>query len=111
MTNNVSNAESLVRVELQHACDEVLEVISVESNWLAVGVRVGLPEQVGPVGGDQLVVLVLFVGHAEGRVTRVQDEEDNSECEQIDNLALVSLFQKNFRGHVTSGANDGAVSA
>ena len=106
VADDVSNAESLVRVELQHAGDEVLKVIRVEPCWLAVGVRVSLPEQVGPVGGDQLVVLVFLVGHAEGRVARVQDEEDHSKGKQIDNLALVGLSQKNFRGHVTSSAND-----
>ena len=92
MADNVSYAESLGREKLQHAGDKALEIIRVESCWLAVGVRMSLPEQVKPISGDQLVETVIFAGHVKGSVTRVQDEEDHSEGEQIDNLALVGLF-------------------
>jgi len=111
VANDVSDAETLMGVELKHAGDQILEIFGVEVGRLASGVGVGLPEEVGPVGSEKLVVLVVLGSHGEGRVARVQDEEDHTEGEKINNLALVRLLQDNLGGHVALSANDGAVSA
>ena len=52
MTNDVSDAEALVGVNLKHAGDQVLEFFAIEAFGLALWVRVRLPEEVGPVGGE-----------------------------------------------------------
>ena len=78
VADKISDAETLVGVELEHAGDQVLEVLRVEALSLAGGVAVSLPEKVAPVGGEKLVVVVLLVGHGERRMSGVKDEEDNS---------------------------------
>lgn len=44
VTNNIGNAETLVRVELEHAGDQVLELFGVKVGILAVGVC--FPEEI-----------------------------------------------------------------
>lgn len=58
MTDNVSHTEALVRLVLKHIGDQVLEVFREERNFSGCGMRlfVGLPEQVGAVGHEQLVM-------------------------------------------------------
>lgn len=111
VANDVSDAEALVWVELQHAGDQVFEVFRVEVLGLARRVRVCLPEEVRPVGGKQLVVGVVLVGHAERRVARVQNEKDHSKGKQVHDLALVGLLLEDLWGHVARGADDRAVGA
>jgi len=53
----------------------------------------------------------LIVGHAERRVTRIKDKENNSEGKQVNDLSLVGLFRKNFRSHVAGGAHLGMIIA
>ena len=111
VSDDISDAETLVRVELEHASDQILELLRVEALGLALGVGVSLPEEVRSVGGEEFVVVVLFVGHAEGRVSGVEDEENDTEGEKIDNLALVRLAGKDLRSHVAWGTNHGPVGA
>jgi hypothetical protein len=111
VSDDISDAETLVRVELKHAGDQILELLGVEALGLALGVRVSLPEEVRSVGGEELVVVILFVGHAEGRVSRVKDEKNNTKSEKIDNLALIWLAGKDLRSHVTWGTDHGLVGA
>lgn len=68
MADDISDAEALMRVELQHAGNEVFEVLGVEALTLALGLRMGLPEEVRPVRGDELVVTIVLAGLGEGRV-------------------------------------------
>lgn len=77
--DNVRDGESLMRVEVEHRRDQILELLIEEAIWLAVGM--GRPELLGPVGRDKLVVGVLQVGHIERWVSRVQNEQDNAQCE------------------------------
>jgi hypothetical protein len=98
-----------MRVELEHAGDQVLELLGVEALGLALRVGVSLPEEVRSVGSEELVVVILFVSHAEGRMSRVKDEENHTECEKIDNLTLVGLTGKDLRGHVAWGTDHGPV--
>jgi len=110
VTNDISDAETLVRVELEHAGKKILELFRVETFRFALRVGVSLPEEVGSVSGEELVVVIFLVGHGEGWVTRVQDEENDSEGEEIDDLTLIWLSGKNFRSHVTWGTNNRSVS-
>ena len=52
---------------------------------------------------------VLQVGHVEGWVTGVQHEEDDTEGEQVNNLALVGLLGMNFWGHEAERSDNTAV--
>ena len=67
-----------MRVELEHASDQILELLRIEAFGLALRVGVSLPEEVGSVSGKELVVVILFVSHAEGRMSRVKDEENHT---------------------------------
>lgn len=60
----------------------------------------GLPEEIGPVSGNQFVVRVIRVGLVEWWVAGIQNEQNYSKSEKINNVTLVWLFQKNFWGHV-----------
>ena len=111
VSDDISDAETLVRVELEHAGDQILELLGVEALGLALGVGVSLPEEVRSVGGEKLVVVILLIGHAEGRVSRVEDEKNHTKCEKIDNLTLIWLASKDLRGHVAWGTNHGPVGA
>ena len=91
VSDDISNAETLVRVELEHASDQILELFRVEALRLALRVGVSLPEEVGSVSCEKLVVVVLFVSHAERRMSRVKDEENHTKGEKINNLTLVCL--------------------
>ena len=107
MEEDVCDAKALIRVELQHAGDEVLEVLREEALLLAVRVRVVHlpdPEEVGSVCSKALVLFVIPDGHFEGLFARVQVKEDYTEGEQVDNLTLVWLLIEDFRSHVGWGS-------
>jgi len=44
VTNNISNAKALMRVELEHASDEVLKVLGIVVSTLVLRLGMGLPE-------------------------------------------------------------------
>ena len=48
VADDISHRKSLVGMELEHACDQVLELFSEEA-WL-MSLDVELPEEVSPVG-------------------------------------------------------------
>ena len=60
-----------------------------------------LPECVRPVFHDEAVVLVLLVSHAEGRMSRVKDKDDDGEGEKIDVLIMVRLLCPDLGSHVS----------
>lgn len=97
MSHDVRDGEALVRVEVKHGCHQVLELLVEEA--LRAAVRVSGPELLGPVGRNQLIMRILHVGHVEGRVSRVQDKQDDAKGEQIDDLALVRLLGMDLRSH------------
>jgi len=72
VSDDVWDGEPLVRVEVEHGGDQVLELLVEEAFWLAV--RMCGPELLAPVRGNELVMWVLQVCHVEGRVSRVQNE-------------------------------------
>lgn len=65
----------------------------------------------GAVCGDQLVVGVLHVGHVEGWVASVHDEEDDAEGEEVDHLGLVGLLGVDLGRHEAQRAHDAPVDA
>lgn len=105
VSNDISKTESLVSSGLQHAGDEVLELFGVEPLHLAVGVV--LPEEISPVGRDELVVRIAWVRTVEWGVAGVADEQNNSEGKEINHVALVWLLQQDFWGHVGLRAKHG----
>lgn len=90
VSNDVWDRQSLMWVEVQHSCDQVLELLIKEAIWLAVGVS--RPELLRAVRSDQLIVRILQVGHVERWMTGIQDEENDSEGEKINDLALIGLL-------------------
>ena len=107
--DDVWDREALVRVEVEHGSDQVLELLVEEAFRAAV--RVSGPELLRSVRGNQLVVRILHVGHVEGWVTSIQDEEDDTKGKEVDDLALVGLLSVDLWGHEAERANDGAVHA
>ena len=103
VANDVRDAEALVWVVLQHASYQVLELFRVEAGGFLA--RVSLPEHVRPVLLQELEIAVVLVRHREGRVARVEDEEDDCEGEQVDNLTLVRLSCQDLGSHVPRCAN------
>ena len=96
-------------VEVQHSCDKVFELFVEEAIGLAV--LVSGPELCGAVRRQQLVVRVVNCRAIERWVTCVQNEEDDSEGEEVDNLALVGLLSVNLRSHEAERADVGSVHA
>lgn len=105
VTDDVSHRESLMGVQLEHRGHQILEVVGEET--LRLVVTVGLPEEVGPVGSQKLVVGVPGVGVRERRVLSIQDEQDDGGGEEINNLTLVGGPRDDFRSHVAEGAQIG----
>lgn len=96
-------------VQLEHACNQVLELIGKEA-WL-VALHVHLPEQVSSVGGDKFVESIGGVSLGERWMLGVQDKQNHTECEQINYVALVWLAIQDFWGHVRGGTDHGVVKA
>ena len=85
-------------MELKHACYQVLELFSEEA-WL-MSLDVELPEEVSPVGCQQLIERVGGICLGEGWMLSIQDEENHTKCEQINNVTLIWLTIQNFWRHV-----------
>lgn len=98
-----------MRVEAQHSRDQVLELLVEEVLLLAVGVR--SPELARLVCRDQLVVRILHVGHVEGRVTGIHDEQNAAKGKKIDDLGLIGLACVDLGSHEAEGADDAPVDA
>jgi len=103
VADNIDNVGAHVRVGLEHVSDQVLELLRVEAWLLTLGVS--SPEHLGFVLFKELEVLIIIVGHAERRVTRVKDEEDDTKGEKIDHIALVGLVREDLRCHVSWSTN------
>ncbi len=102
--HDIRDREALVGVEVEHSGHQVLELLVEEAFRLALLVQ--SPELLAAIRGDQLVMRIFHVSHVEGRMAGIQDEEDDTEGEQIDNLALVRLLGVNLRSHEAERANN-----
>ena len=89
MSDDVSDAEAHMRLLLQHARDQVHELGGEVVGFFALRVR--LPEEVGPIRGNELIEAILVIGLREGRMPRPHDEEDDGKGEEIDDITLVGL--------------------
>ena len=95
-----------MRVELQHAGDQILKVIRVVALTFALRLRMRLPEQVRPVGSEKVVIAIIFASLGQERwVAGAHDEENDTEGEKIDDLALIRHLGDNFRSHVARRAD------
>ena len=79
MADDVSHRKTLVRLKLQHICDQILKRIAEEPFRFAP--RVSLPKQISAVCSQKLVVRIASLSHGEGRVSGIQNEENDSESE------------------------------
>lgn len=98
MSNHIHKVQSLGRIVLKHVGDEIFEVLTEEA--ITLRFCVVLPEQIGSVGHQQLVMGVGRVGLGEWRVTSIQNEQDDTEGEQINLVTLVGLVHNQLGSHV-----------
>lgn len=104
VASDLLEGHALFRVVGEETKDEVLEVLAESSavNLLEVGVDLTFAEE---------VVEVLFLaGLLEWENALDNDEEDDSDGEHVDLLALVLLALLNFGSHVSHGATVGVKS-
>ena len=98
MAYDVRDRETLLGQKLEHAGDQLLEFLWVKA--CGAKFRVICPEKVRPLSFEKIVPLVLLMSPLKGRMSSVHDEEDHTESEQINDLALVIVIQENLGGHV-----------
>lgn len=99
MTDNVNKVEALGWIVLKHVSDKVFETI-VEEIW-TFRFFVVLPEQIGTICNQELVVSISWVCLVKWWVTNIQNEEDDTKGEQVCLIALVGLIHDKFRRHVS----------
>ena len=109
VAHDVSQGKPLLAHRLEHGGHEVLEIRGEEA--FRVLLLVELPEQVGSVLADQLVVAVLRVRGREWWVTGIHDEEDHTKSEKVDHVTLIRLFYQLLRRHVRVGSTGRAQEA
>lgn len=97
MGNDIRNGETGVRMEAEHGSDQILEVLSEESVRFAV--LMSCPELLASVCGNELVVRVIKSGAFERRVSSIEDEQNDSKSEKINDLALIRLLSVDFGSH------------
>jgi len=102
---DINHAKALAGMKLQHEGHQLLELIRKETGRPAV--RVLLPEEVGPVSDDQLVGLVVRVSPVEWEITRVHNEQNYTESEQVHILTLVRVSYDNLGRHEGYGTDHG----
>lgn len=105
MRNNIDQIKSHIRCELKHICNKIFKICRKEICWLIA--RVLIPEQICAISNEQLVVGVVNVGLFEWGVPRIQNEEDDTECEEVSLVALVSFLANEFGTHVGDCAECG----
>ena len=92
MASNVGDTETLSRFRSEHRSDEVLKVITEVVCRLTRGHDMRLPEEVWPIHGQHLVVVVFITCNSERRMTSSHNEENHAKCEEINDWTLVALF-------------------
>ena len=103
VADEIDNAWSEVGLDLKHVSHEILEVLGEEA--LLVVLLVLLPEKIDSVVVDELVVAVFGACSLEGRMSSVHGKEDDSEGEDVSNMALVWLSGQDFRCHIAWSTN------
>lgn len=104
VSDDVWDGQSLMRVEVQHSSDQVLELLIEEAIRLAIGVS--RPELLRAVRRNQLVVRILQIGHVERWMTGIQDEQNDTKGEKIDDLALIGLLGVDLGRHEAERADN-----
>lgn len=106
MANDVSEGKAGSGVQLQHICDQIFELLGIESRFLVLLML--LPENIGFTFGNKSVVRILWICGVEWRVTGVQDKENDAKGKQINIVTLVDLLSDQLGGHVRSSSKDGS---
>ena len=70
-----------------------------------------LPEEIKSIETDILIIAIIFVCSLEGRMSSVHDEQDDSEREDVSDMALVWLVRQDFRCHIGWRTNLGLAEA
>ena len=109
MSDDIGSAETLVRVDVEHAANQILEILREKVLGPLLMDGVSLPEEVRSIADEVFVVLVLLSGHAERRTSCVEDEKNHTKGEKIYNLALVWLAGEYLWSHVAWGTDQGPV--
>lgn len=107
VSNNITQAKTVLWGKLQQRSNEVLEFWSEEVLWFVR--HVGFPEQIGSLSGEQSVVWIIIVSHLERWMASVHDKENYGRSEKIDRVGLVWLLGQNLRCHVSWGTNMASV--
>ena len=106
MADDVCHEWALLRIEVDHGGDEVLEVVRIEIRVIGMVLLPRFPEQVGTVLNDELVERILLARHlVEWLMLAAHAEKNDSEGEQVTGLALVLVVVENLWGHVHWGAD------
>ena len=100
MTYNFGHWESLVGLEGQHRIHKILETITEESRRHTA--LMSLPEEVLAVARDQLVVGIILGSFLEWLCSRVEDENNDTEGEQIYKLALIAWLEMELWSHIAA---------
>lgn len=101
MSQQISHVQSLAGLVLHHLIYQVDEVLC-EATLLEF--RVHFPESFGLILVERTVVGVIRLGHLEGRVSSVQDEQDYAQSKQVGLLTRVWLACVQLRAHVAFSA-------
>ena len=94
-------------VKLEHALDQVLEVITEEFKSVLLVLAMGLPEDVSSVSSDASVEWIRWLSSSEWWMLGNHDEQDNRSSKQINRFSVIGLFQMNFWSHVVQGTEFG----
>ena len=103
MADDVDNVGAIVREAREHVSDQILEILREEAWIVVLGLK--LPERLGFVLGEEPEALIIVTCHVKGRVTSVEDKEDDTEGEKVNHLALVGLAIEDLWRHVSRSTN------
>ena len=96
MFENCVDIRSQVRVKLEHAGDQIFELLRELYVWL----RMGFPELLFTIRGEELIVWIVLLSLAEGWMASIEDKKEDAKGEDIDQLTFVGLMCENFRCHI-----------
>lgn len=85
---------------MEHALDEVFELLREVGLFTWLVLAVGSPENVSSVGGQASVEGIVWLSSGEWWVLSDHDEENDGRGEQIYRFSFVWLFKMDFWGHV-----------
>jgi hypothetical protein len=95
------------RLQLEHALDQIFEVLTEVSLFVWLVLAVGPPENVSSVGSQAPVEWVIWLSGSEWRVLGNHDEKNDCGSKKIHRFPFVWLLQVDFWRHVVQGTELG----